>query len=102
MFSFGKLEKNWNLYDADPFENELIEKCVELVKSLKIQPEIFPTARGSIQFEYYFKDGTYFEVEIFEDSIEYYLKKSSGNATESENASWDEVLDIIERFHTDF
>lgn len=64
----SKLEQNWNQYDADPFSKELIDKVKNIIKNLKYQPDyIFPTARNSIQLEYYNKNNDYLEFEIFEN-----------------------------------
>ncbi len=60
--SFKELENDWNGYGAEPFNEEHIEKVKFLVSLLKIQPEIYPTARNSIQLEY-----GELEYEIFSD-----------------------------------
>lgn len=50
--SFKELKKGWNLYDADPIPLKVIENALSIIKHLKIQPKVFPTAADSIFFEY--------------------------------------------------
>lgn len=47
--SFKELEYDWNGNGAEPFNEEHIEKVKFLVSLLKIQPDIYPTARNSIR-----------------------------------------------------
>ena len=50
-----------------------------LVLRLNIQPEIFPTARGSIQFEYEKETGEYLEFELFDTKLKVLTMGSDGN-----------------------
>ena len=51
--SFYALKKDWNLYNADPVPDQVIDYSKEILQKLIKQPdEIFPTAAKSIQFEY--------------------------------------------------
>ena len=61
--SFYDLGKDWNLYDADPVPEQVIDYSKNILQKLVKQPdEVFPTAANSIQFEaYYDKDGFYVE-----------------------------------------
>lgn len=61
------LEKNWNHNNAPAFSSELIQRVKRIIKKLKNQPDIFPTAEESIQLEYTNNNGDYLEYEIFED-----------------------------------
>ena len=49
---FERLGDNWNGNGAKAFERKLIERVREIVGDLEIQPEIFPSAAGSIELEY--------------------------------------------------
>lgn len=62
----GKLPCDWNGYGARPFSSLLIDKCEKIVDGLTYQPQIYPTGRQSIQFQYELKDRSYLEFEIFE------------------------------------
>jgi hypothetical protein len=48
----------------------MISFCINLIKSLYRQPDVFPTGRQSIQFEYEKENGEYLEFEIFHDHID--------------------------------
>ena len=63
--SFYSLGENWDFYGAHPFAPTLIQRAIALIFQLKQQPNIFPTARDSIQFEYTKENGDYLEFEMF-------------------------------------
>lgn len=67
---FTTLEKDWNGYNADPFDPILIEKCKSLINRLDFIPEIFPAADDSIQFEFSRFDGAELLFFIHIDKIE--------------------------------
>lgn len=66
----SELEFGWDGYNAEPFSNVLLNHCLFLIIRIISQPEIFPTGKKSIQFEYEKENGDYLEFEIFEDRIE--------------------------------
>lgn len=80
---FKKLGFNWNGNNAEPFSDSLIEKAKSVLLTLREQPEVFPTARKSIQFESEKDNGDYLEIEIFEDFAKFFQiieeTESSGN-----------------------
>lgn len=63
------LEDNWNNNGATGFSESLINRCRESVKNLVHQPDIFPTADTSIQFEWEKTQGEYLEIELFENGL---------------------------------
>ena len=99
--SFLQLKDNWNDYGAKSFERDLINKCATLVNSLALhyQPDIFPTGRNSIQFEYEKADGSYLEIEIYTDRNELLLVDSVGYEHEDENVAWEDILKQIDEFY---
>lgn len=99
--SFLNLHYNWNGYRAKPFDKNLMEKCVNLIKAsnLQYQPEIFPTGRESIQFEYEKEDGSYLEIEIYSNRIALLFIDSFGHELEQEKVQWENVLSLINDFH---
>lgn len=67
--SFLLFHENWNGYGAMPLSEKLISKVKGVIFALNYQPEVFPTACDSIQFEYEKENGEYLEFELFEDEI---------------------------------
>lgn len=67
--SIAMLGENWNGYGATPFSRSLVGKVKEIVLGLCIQPELFPTAAGSIQLEYEKDNGDYLEIQVTEDEF---------------------------------
>jgi len=76
LSEIGQLGDNWNNYGAEKFSQSLIFRCMEILSSLELlsQPEIFPTAQPSIQFEYEPDDNHYLEIEIHENNIVAYQR----------------------------
>ena len=58
------LKDNWDGYGAEHFSEQLIHRADNLIRRLYIQPEIFPTADGSIQIEYEKDNGDYLEFQF--------------------------------------
>lgn len=67
--SYKNLDDNWNSYGASKFSESVIDKALSILYFLSIQPDVFPTGRNSIQFEYEKNNGDYLEFEIYEDRI---------------------------------
>lgn len=97
--NFKALQFNWNGNNAEPFSESLIEKAKSIIFHLKYQPEVFPTAKQSVQFEYEKENGDYLEFEIFEDSITC-LQIVSGNESESQIKD-SEIFSKLDQFYTD-
>lgn len=87
--SFKNLQENWDGAGASSISEHLINTVRGLVLALHVQPEIFPTADGSIQLEFDTKNGDYLEFEIFSDMTVCKLLRTS----EGPSADMD-VLDI--------
>lgn len=80
----SEFEDNWNGYGAHPFTPEFVASVCELVKDLDRQPEIFPTAQNTIQFEYDKDNGDYLELEIFEDgTVDTFVLLNNGESNEN-------------------
>ena len=65
LISFLKLEENWDYQGASAFSQDLIEKIQGILLCISVQPELMPTPRDSIQFEYETEKGDYLEIELF-------------------------------------
>ncbi len=98
LSDFKQLAANWNGNGAIPFEAELLAKTERIVHSLAYQPQIFPTARQSVQFEYHRKNGDYLEFEIFDDEIIAYSEQA-GQEDERELDSPENINALLEGFY---
>lgn len=63
-------------------EDKVLLNAVKVLKMLPILPDIFPTFRDSIQFEYEKSDGAYLEFEVFENKIGVFSLSSDGREKE--------------------
>ena len=97
---FSRFNNNWNGYGADPFSEKLISSVTEIVKKLKIQPQIFPVADDSIQLEYDGENGRYLEFQIYENKAHYYFDDGNGNDLEDMiEPSADAINKIVEELY---
>lgn len=98
LVDIALLRDDWNENGAKAFSNELLKRCRELILKLTIQPDIYPTAEESIQFEWEKPNGDYLEVEIFEDfTCRKYLEKCDGTQ-EMDVIDITMVGDLVDRF----
>lgn len=67
--AFKEFSSNWNGYNGETFDAELIEKVEKIISDLDYQPQVFPTGRGSIQIEKQIDDDNLVEIEISKDEI---------------------------------
>ncbi|MBO7356868.1 MAG: type II toxin-antitoxin system Phd/YefM family antitoxin [Lachnospiraceae bacterium] len=58
------LKKDWNGNGAPSFSKKMIRKVTDIVNTLIIQPEVFPTAMGTIQLEFDNSRRDHMEIEI--------------------------------------
>ena len=58
------LNYGWDGYNAEHLPKSLLLCTDSLLKKLYIQPEIFPTATGTIQAEYEKENGDYLELQL--------------------------------------
>ncbi len=103
ILSFKKLEAGWNGNNSEPFSSKLIEHALDFINlsNLKYQPSVFPTGRQSIQLEYEKSNGSYLEIEVFEDNYTMYSEMGS-DAVEKGNLTIHEILGEINAFHSRF
>ena len=62
----GDLKDNWNQNGATAFSGKLIRKVRNVLDKITVQPEIFPTALGTIQLEFDNSRRDHMEIEIGE------------------------------------
>ncbi|MHB8853152.1 MAG: hypothetical protein ACYC6P_07350 [Ignavibacteriaceae bacterium] len=103
IISFKKLDSNWNGNNAEPFSDTIIERALDIINSpsLKFQPDVFPTGRQSIQFEYEKSNGNYLEIEVFEDNYSAY-SEINNEETEFESISLDDIFRLVNEFYSRF
>lgn len=77
IYEFKLLKENWDNLGAQSINDKVISNALRIIKNLKQIPDIFPTGRNSIQFEYELPNGDYFELEIFENKTLYYISNQS-------------------------
>lgn len=94
----SKLPFDWNGNNASPFSKTLIKKAEEIILKLHRQPEIFPTAAKSIQFEYDCKNGDYLEFNIYESGKIVYYKRDKNKSSEVREIEEKELVEIVEDF----
>lgn len=95
----GCLEENWNGNGAPKFSSKLLDSVRSVVETLIRQPNIFPTARESIQLEYENDMGDYLEFELFEGGR---LKKFyCGHDGEivTEDISLEMIYEVVNNFY---
>lgn len=101
ILSFKKFAYDWNGNGAEPFSENIIQKALDFINSseLKYQPNVFPTARQSIQLEYEKSNGDYLEIEIFEDKYSAY-SEIGNEETEYESISFNQLIKLINEFYS--
>jgi hypothetical protein len=63
LASFGRLQRNWDSYGAEPIDRRCIDKAMELLIKLGKEWCPVPTVTGGIQLELH-KDGFDMELQI--------------------------------------
>lgn len=91
--SFKNLDKGWNGYEGATFDHQVIRQVEKLLGCFVIQPQIFPTSRGTIQIEKYFSEDHFYEVEIGKDEVFVYIV-SNGREIERQ-VELDELTDLL-------
>ncbi len=98
----SQLEENWNDNGAPSISNNLIERMRGMLLVLPVQPEIFPTARPSVQFEYEKEDGDYLKFELLEDnSTRIYRHTPANKQRVSRIINFDsvEIVKVVKDFY---
>lgn len=93
------LEDNWNGNGAPKFSSKLLDFVLSVVEKLTWQPNIFPTARESIQLEYENDIGDYLEFELFEGGR---LKKfycGHDGEMETEDIPIEMIYEVVNNFY---
>lgn len=95
----SKLESGWNYYYADPIPTSMIDIMKDMLPKLKIQPEIFPLACGSIQFEYEKDNGDYLEFKMLHGGLlEMYVIIDCDDSDKIIEADSYKINEIVDNF----
>ena len=86
LYEIAQYKENWDDEDGLPFDSQFIREVIDLISTMSSQPDIGPTGRGSIDFEYgSLRQGQkYLGLEIFEKdrSVHLFFKDKAGRTTE--------------------
>lgn len=96
-----RLKGDWNGNGAEVFPRTLVGKVVEIIDNLAIQPELFPTALGTIQLEYDNARQDHMEIEIGEgESAEVFIASYDGTERyETIEASFRAINEKVSEFY---
>lgn len=99
---FSKYTENWNGYDANPIDSDVIMRSYEFINMIAKEnliyswdPQVFPTANGTLQFEYEPDSSIYLEIEIFPDTYVIFYKMDLKPPLTMVVKTLEEVRDII-------
>ena len=95
----GNLPDGWNDSGARSFPAEFLTYVRCILSGLEVDPDIFPTARDSIQLEYDNTSGDYLEFEIFADRKikKFYCSRNGETSTDFVSAS--QLKGILNQFY---
>jgi len=101
LLSFGALSPEWNGANCLPFTFPVLQKAAAFInhKNLRFQPDVFPTGRNSVQFEYEKRNGDYLEIELFENKCSLFIIEN-GVEKEFENYFIDSAVELINEFQS--
>lgn len=96
----SELRNDWNGYGADAFSQKLIQRVRKTILALDMQPEIFPTAAGTIQLEYHKGYTEYLEFQI-SDSYEFevYIQTSETEQDFRKPFSIQSINEVVNNFY---
>lgn len=97
----GNFKDNWNGNGAAAFDKKLIKKIIGIVSELDIQPEIFPSAAGTIELEYSNSRKDFMGIEIgSEDEAEIFIVMYNGKESfETVNTEASAINERVKRFY---
>ncbi len=97
----GQFKDNWNGNGAEAFPQALISRVRDIINDLLIQPEVFPTALGTIQLEYDNSRRDHMEIEIgMGDDAELFISSYNGEERfETFEASGRSINEKVREFY---
>jgi len=79
LCEIAQLKQDWDGYGAPPIPQNVIERMAIILCYVARQPEIFPTACESIQFEYGKENDEYLEFTLSEEGLHVFVMDVLGN-----------------------
>lgn len=95
----SQLGNDWNGYGAMPIDVSIIKKVTELLPALAIQPQLFPTACDTIQFEYEKPNGDYLEFTVGNDMVSAYMMDPQGHEDYYYHVDVNMINKLIRKFY---
>lgn len=98
---FETLEDDWDEFGSLAPQKAIIAIAREWIKRLEIQPEIFPTPDGGIQFEYTIGKNQHLNIEIFsEEKLRFFQMFSDRTYAEDvSDLSFENIKRRIDKFY---
>ena len=100
LMSFLHLKKGWNAGSGLPLPPGVIRRAIDILRKLSFQPEIFPTGRESVQFEYEHNQRE-LEIEIFEDEVDFLLIENDGSEKVWSSTNRETIYTTLDHFYAD-
>ena len=91
--------KEYNIDKDKVCSDILITKMSLLLMLLKVKPEIFPTNRNSIQFQYEKDNGDYLEFELLEDGSVNILEIKDNNIILDTKWLYSEIVQKVDEWY---
>lgn len=96
--SYTVLESNWDGEHAPPPSLIACSRAYIVVSTVVVVPDVFPTARESVQLEY-INGERELEVEVYQDHFSYLIMDDCGKSyTEYEETDILRVIEVMDKF----
>lgn len=97
------LKDNWDGYGAEPFSRSIIRAAGDMLRKLLKQPEIFPTAEGTIQMEYEKENGDYLEIQFSDAPLcEVYMSENQNENYFTIDRTPEKFNELVSNFYGSF
>ena len=97
LTDLARLEKGWDGYEAPPIDKRVLLNAADIIKKLKTgigDWELFPTLRGTVQFERSCNKKKYVEIEIYPEKYVVFTMERE-NSIEAHLTDMDAVVHIM-------
>lgn len=95
---FLTFRENWDGYGGNAFSLETVQMAELLLRKLNTQPYVFPTANGTIQFEYNIDMDNFLELEIEGKNISLMIMENGKEVTECNQLDVDDAVEQINKY----